>query len=178
MDGKAITETRARGNYQLYKRGESVILRKGTAAHGRDRRKGETKMETAQKDRKKAVLSVAALAAVIVILFCVYQFTKGKTAEGQKTVTIEVVHGDGHSNAFEVTTAQEYLGEVLKEEGIAEGEDGAYGMYILTADGETADESSQEWWCITKGGEQLNTSADQTPLQDGDKYELTLTVGY
>ena len=54
----------------------------------------------------------------------------------------------------------------------------AYGLYILTADGETADEDNQEWWCITQGGEQLNTGADQTPIADGDRFELTLTVGY
>ena len=42
--------------------------------------------------------------------------------------------------------------------------------------GIAADESNQEWWCITKTGEQVNTSADQTPLGDGEAYELTLTV--
>ncbi len=29
-----------------------------------------------------------------------------------------------------------------------------------------------------KKGEQVNTSADQTPISDGDTYELTLTEGY
>ena len=51
-------------------------------------------------------------------------------------------------------------------------------MYILTVDGETADESKQQWWCITKGGEMVNTSVDTTPIQDGDQFELTLKEGY
>ena len=44
--------------------------------------------------------------------------------------------------------------------------------------GETADASRQQWWCLTKGGESVNTSADQTPIADGDVFELTLTEGY
>ena len=93
-------------------------------------------------------------------------------------MTIHVVHKDQSVRDFEVSTTREYLGEVLKDEGLAEGEDGAYGMYITTVDGETADEAGQEWWCITKGGGRLDTSADQTPVMDGDEYELTLTAGY
>ena len=67
---------------------------------------------------------------------------------------------------------------MLTDEELVSGDIGAYGMFITTVDGETADDTNQEWWCITKGNEQLNTSADQTPIADGDNYELTLTVGY
>lgn len=127
---------------------------------------------------KKIVISVAALVVVIGILLGVYQMNRPKAVEGEKTVTIQVVHKDESKKSFEVTTTQEYLGEILKEEELVEGEDGPYGLYILTVDGEKADESNQEWWCLTKGGEQVNTSADQTPVADGEQYELTLTVGY
>ncbi len=64
------------------------------------------------------------------------------------------------------------------DEALVEGENGAYGLFITSVDGETADDSNQEWWCITKEGGQVNTSADQTPIADGDKYELTLMIGY
>lgn len=135
-------------------------------------------MEKTQKNTKKVYVSLAALAAVILALLCVYQFTKKETAEGQKTVTVRVIHKDQSERSFEVTTEKEYLGEILRDEGIAEGEEGPYGMYIVSADGETADEANQEWWCITKGKEQMNTSADKTPVMDGEEYELTLMVGY
>ena len=46
------------------------------------------------------------------------------------------------------------------------------------ADGETADEGAQEWWKLTQGGEMINTSADTTPIADGDHFELTFMVGY
>ena len=51
-------------------------------------------------------------------------------------------------------------------------------MFITTVDGETADDSKEQWWCITKGGEMVNTGADQTPIQDQDQFELTLKEGY
>ena len=51
-------------------------------------------------------------------------------------------------------------------------------MFITTVDGETADESKEQWWCITKSGEMVNTGADQTPIQDQDIFELTLKEGY
>ena len=67
---------------------------------------------------------------------------------------------------------------MLVDENLVSGENGAYGMFITSVDGETADDANQEWWCITKKNERLNTSADQTPIADGDAYELTLTIGY
>lgn len=135
-------------------------------------------MTTEKKNTKKIIFALAALAAVLVVLFAVYYFTKEKTTAGSKTITVEVVHKDGKSVFFEYTTEKEYLGEVLTEEKLVDGENGEYGMFITTVDGETADDSNQEWWCITKAGEQLNTSADKTPIADGNKFELTLTVGY
>lgn len=135
-------------------------------------------MTTEKKNTKKIIFALAALAAVIVVLFAVYYFTKEKTTAGSKTITVEVVHKDGKSVSFEYTTEKEYLGEVLTEEKLIDGETSEYGMFITTADGETADDSNQEWWCITKGGERLNSSVDTTPIKDGDKFELTLTVGY
>ena len=98
--------------------------------------------------------------------------------EGQKLIWVQVVHGDGTVKDFDLNTTQEYLGPALVEGGVVEDNQSAYGLYILTADGETADEGEQEWWCITKGGETVNTGADQTPISDGERYELTFTVGY
>lgn len=135
-------------------------------------------MTTEKKNTKKIIFALAALAAVIVVLFAVYYFTKEKTTAGSKTITVEVVHKDGKSASFEYTTEKEYLGEVLTEEKLIDGENSEYGMFITTVDGETADDSNQEWWCITKSGERLNSSVDTTPMKDGDKFELTLTVGY
>ena len=135
-------------------------------------------MKTEQKNTKKIIISFAALLAAAAVFFGIYQFTKDPVSEGAKNITVEVIHGDHSSKTFAYHTDRDYLGEVLKDEELVTGEDGAYGMFIQSVDGETADESIQEWWCITKDQKKLNTSADQTPIADGDKYELTLTVEY
>ncbi len=135
-------------------------------------------MKSETKNTKKVIFSVVALVAVIAVLFSVYWFTKGKTSAGSKTITIDVVHKDESVKTFTAKTEREFLGEVLADKKIVEGEEGPYGLFIMAADGEVADESNQEWWCLTKDGGQVNTSADQTPIADGDKYELTLTIGY
>lgn len=135
-------------------------------------------MNTQQKNTKKIIISLALLIVAIAALLGVYKFTQKAPVQGEKTITVEVIHGDGSLKSFEYHTDREYLGETLTDEGLVSGDSGAYGMFITSVDGETADDSNQEWWCITKNQEQLNTSADQTPIADGEKYELTLTTGY
>ena len=97
---------------------------------------------------------------------------------GSKTITLTVVHGDGTSNDITVSTDAENLRDALEAEGLIDGEDGPYGMFVQTVDGETADDGEQEWWCLTKGGEMWNYGVDDTEIADGDVYEFTLTVGY
>lgn len=131
-----------------------------------------------KSNTKKIVIGVAALVIVCAVLLLVYKNFAPKGEVGAKTVTVKVVHGDGTEKDFEYHTDEAYLGAVIQADKLVEGEDGPYGLFMKTVDGETADESKQQWWCLTKGGEQVNTSADQTPIEDGDTFELTLTVGY
>lgn len=135
-------------------------------------------MKTEHKNNRKIIMALAALLIVIIALLGLYRFTRGDTVAGAKTITVQVIHGDASSKTFEYHTDREYLGEVLADEALVSGETGPYGMFITSVDGETADDAAQEWWCITKGGETHNSSADQTPIVDGDIYELTLTTGY
>lgn len=100
------------------------------------------------------------------------------TTAGTKTVSVQVVHKDGTAKDFSITTEGETLREALEQESLVEGEDSQYGLYIKTVDGETADESNQEWWCLTQGGEMTSTGVDGITIADGDSFELTLTVGY
>ncbi|MEE1196767.1 MAG: hypothetical protein UHS54_07810 [Lachnospiraceae bacterium] len=127
---------------------------------------------------KKIVLAVAILAAAAVLMFVLYRNFMPKGEAGAKEITVTVVHGDGTEKEFTYQTDAAYLGEVITGEGLVDGEIGDYGMFITTVDEETADDSKQQWWCITKGGEQVNTSADQTPIADGEAYELTMMEGY
>ena len=127
---------------------------------------------------KKTLLFAAALVLAAAVFFGVWTATRPDTQEGAKALTVAVVHKDGNTKNFDFRTDAEYLAEALLEQQIVEDNQGPYGLYILTADGETADESNQEWWCITKSGEALMTGASEIPVADGESYELTLTVGY
>lgn len=127
---------------------------------------------------KKIVIGAAALIIVCAALLLIYRNFMPKGMEGEKTITVKVVHGDGSEKDFKYGTNEAYLGAVIQENKLVEGEEGQYGLFMTSVDGEEADDSKQQWWCLTKGGEQVNTSADQTPIKDGDTFELTLTEGY
>ena len=129
--------------------------------------------------KKKSTL----FAGIILIVLCIaagilYSSAKPKTELGEKEVAVVVVHGDDTKTDYTFHTDAEYLREVLEENGLIEGEDGPYGIFITVVDGEVANSSKQQWWCITKEGERVNTSADEAPVTDGCQYELTLTEGY
>ncbi|MCI6054242.1 DUF4430 domain-containing protein [Dysosmobacter sp.] len=128
--------------------------------------------------KKKLLIGCGALVLACLLAAVLYIQTRPETAEGAKTIDVVVVHGDGTEAAFQYQTDAEYLGEVLVENELVEGTESAYGLFITTVDGETADDSLQQWWCITRSGEMLSTGADQTPIADGEQYELTLTEGY
>ena len=104
--------------------------------------------------------------------------TVAKKEEVGAVFTLKVVHGGGAEATFQVTTEKETVGEALEDEGLIAGEIGAYGLYVKTVDGETVDDAKEQWWCLTKGGQQLNTGVDTTPVEDGATYEFTFTEGY
>ena len=128
------------------------------------------------RGNKKTLFAVAALAVVAALMLGLWYFTRPETQVGDKTVVVEVVHADGNSREFTCQTDEEYLGPLLLEEKLAEGEQGAYGLFITTVDGETAQDSLRQWWCITKGGERVDTGVDTTPIADGDHFELTMST--
>ena len=130
------------------------------------------------KKQTKIILGVVALVAVVGILLGVFFATRPATSEGAKALTITVVHGDASEKVFDVHTDAEYLEQALLENEIVEDNQTEWGLYILTADGETVNEDNQEWWCLTRGGEMLMTGASETPVADGEAYEITFTVGY
>lgn len=130
------------------------------------------------KTAKKGWLALAALALAALLLAGVYYAFMPRGAAGAKTITVAVVLADGTQNDHTLHTDAENLRGALEEAGLVEGEEGPYGLYITTVDGVTADwDANGSWWCLTKGGEMLETGADDTPIADGDAFELTYTVG-
>lgn len=131
-----------------------------------------------QKKNSKKILMIAGicLVAVVAIFALIYGVFMPKGEVGDKTIQLTVVFSEGNEKDFTIRTNAANLGDALQEKKLVEGTKGEYGLYIQTVDGVTADEGKQEWWCISKDGEMLNTAADATPIADGEHYELTLTT--
>ena len=129
------------------------------------------------KKKQNAILA-AALVVLCVLAAILYQNFKPETTKGSKEITVTVIHADQSEKDFTYHTDAEYLGEVLLAEGLIDGEDGDYGLFVTTVDGDIADDAEQQWWCLTKNGETVNTGVDLTPIADGEHYELTMTEGY
>ena len=131
----------------------------------------------AQKTNKRRWwIALVALIVVAAILAGLYFLFRADPPEGDKTVTVKVVHADQSEKEFTYETDDEYLGELLTEEGLVEGETSEYGMYITKVDGEQAVfETDGAYWALYENGEYASTGADQTVLDDGDEFSLVYT---
>ena len=128
--------------------------------------------------KKKTALLVSILAVLLLLVAVIGFMNRPQPVMGAKAVTVQVVHGDGSEKTFDLHTDAENLRQVCEEQNLISGQESEYGLFVQTVDGETADESQQQWWCITKGGEEHFYGVDETMIEDGDKYEFTLTTGW
>ena len=122
---------------------------------------------------RPALIALVALVVVVLVIQAVGGGQAPASGARQKIIQVRVVHGDGGIRDFELYTGEDYLGSALVEGGVIEDNQDA-GASIFTVDGETADANAQEWWRLTSDEEPLDTVAGETPLSDGDRYELTL----
>ena len=132
-------------------------------------------METKASNKKKIIAIVAII--IIVVLMGVIYFVSTSTTAGSKTITVEVVHADESSVTYEYSTDAEYLGDVLLDEGLVEGDETDYGLYITVVDGEEADyDTDGAYWALYVNGEYGSYGADSQPIEDGDEFALVYTV--
>ena len=88
-----------------------------------------------------------------------------------KTFTFEVVTTDGETTTFTITTEKATVGEALLDEGLIEGEDSAYGLYVKKVNGILADYNVDgTYWSFYINGEYGMTGVDSTPVEDGAVY--------
>lgn len=127
-------------------------------------------------------LKIGLLLLVFVLLIgggiIIAKQSKANTTKGNKTITVEVIMADDTSKSYEINTDAEFLRGALDQENLIEGSESEYGFFVLTVDGYTANDDNQEWWALSKDGESLMTGVNDTPINDGDHFEITLTVGY
>ena len=127
-------------------------------------------------NKKTILIAAVALLVLAGILAGIWYANRPQTDDGTKTITVEVLHGDGSTKSFTYTTTAEYLGEEILSEGLVQGEEGEYGLYILTVDGEDAVyEDDGAYWALYQNGEYATSGADTTPIQDGDVFRFEYT---
>ena len=141
-------------------------------------KKAVSKMEKTKKNQLPVIIAAVVFVVLVAVGLVVWKMTAPEGTAGEKAYTFTVVDAEGNEKKYDLTTEEEMLGDALVSEGLLEGEEGQYGLYVKAVDGITANEANQEWWCLTKGGESVMTGVDMTPVEDGAAYEFTLTVGW
>ncbi len=93
--------------------------------------------------------------------------------EGQTTFPFIVVDKDGNETQFEIHTDKETVGEALLEQGLIEGEEGDYGLYVKTVNGITADyDVDQTYWAFYVNDKYAQNSVDLTKITAGESYSF------
>ena len=120
-----------------------------------------------------------ALLLALVMLFAMTACGK-KEAPAAASVSFKVIVTDldGNESSFEYTSSAASVGEVLVTEGLIEGHETEYGLYIDTVNGITADwDKDQTYWAFYINGEYATTGIDSTEIAADTTYGLTLTKG-
>ncbi|PKM63430.1 MAG: hypothetical protein CVU97_00380 [Firmicutes bacterium HGW-Firmicutes-21] len=130
------------------------------------------------KNKKIIIVFALVFALLIVSAVTVYVFANSNDADNKyaKTITVLVVVEGRDTKTFTIGTDAEFLLDALNQIELVEGSESIYGFFITTVDGITANENKQEWWAVSKDGEQTLTGVSSTPIKDGDTFELTLST--
>lgn len=127
-------------------------------------------------EKKRIAAALAALCLLAAGMYALWRVSRPAAEDGEKRVSVQVNHSDGTQAEFTYQTDQAYLGPLLEEEGLISGTEGAYGLFVDTVDGETADyDADGGWWQLTCNGEPAQTGADQVALEDGGVYVWSYT---
>lgn len=95
--------------------------------------------------------------------------------EGAQVFAFSVVDAEGEENWFEIHTDAKTVGEALTENGLLEGEDGPYGLYVKTVNGITADyDKDKVYWAFYVNDEYAMSGVDQTEITEGDIYSFRI----
>ena len=91
--------------------------------------------------------------------------------QGATSFTFEITHLDGSVKSFTVKTDAKTVGEALLGVGLIAGEEGPYGLYVKTVDGETVDyDTHKKYWAFYENGAMAMKGVDQTDVVAGSVY--------
>ena len=93
--------------------------------------------------------------------------------EGSKSFEFTVVNMAGEEATFEVKTDEDTVGAALLENNVIAGEDGDYGLYVKTVNGETVDyDKDGKYWAFYIDGKYAVSGIDKTEIKNGSTYML------
>ncbi len=120
----------------------------------------------------KRILSLTL--ALLMLFASIFMLASCREEDGdERSFTFVVVHADGSEKSYEITTTRAYLGDALIDEGLIEGENGPYGIYVKTVDGETLDyDKDGKYWSLYIGDDYAPTGADKTKITNGAVYSF------
>ena len=96
--------------------------------------------------------------------------------EGDTMFYFNVVDGEGNVTKFEIHTNETTVGAALLALELIDGEDGAYGLYVKSVNGITADyDTSGTWWEFCVGDESSMTGVDLTTIEAGATYAFRVS---
>ena len=122
---------------------------------------------------KKILSLTLALLMLVITCLAIVSCNDDDVDTSEKTFTFTVVHADGATKDFTITTTETILANALVNEGIIAGEDGPYGLYVKTVDGETLDyETDGKYWALYIDGQYAVTGVDSTEIKDGATYSF------
>ena len=123
---------------------------------------------------------ILSLLLVLTMVFALTACAAKEEAPAAQAVAFKVIVTDleGNETAFEYTSSAAFVGEALVDEGLIQGHDTEYGLYIDTVNGTTADwDNDQTYWAFYINGEYATTGIDATEITPDTTYGLTLTQG-
>ena len=96
--------------------------------------------------------------------------------EGATVFYFNVVDKDGVETKFEIHTDKTTVGDALLAEGLIEGEEAQYGLYVKTVNGITADyEADGTYWAFYEGNSYGITGVDLTEIKPGATYAFKVS---
>ncbi len=98
-----------------------------------------------------------------------------KLGEGAKSFVFQVTNSKNEVKTFKISTDKNIVGDALSELGLLSGEEGQFGLYVKTVDGETFDyDKDGKYWAFYVNGKYAPAGVDMTEINEKDIYAFKL----
>lgn len=122
-------------------------------------------------NRIKKILSLILFTAMIMTLVTGCGKKNTPVSDDAKAFTFVVTDKEGAETTFNITTEKQTVGEALLDEGLIEGSDSQYGLYVTKVNGiEAIYENDGTYWAFYVNGEYATSGVDTTDVIDGAEY--------